>query len=239
MRNLILIAATFLLLAKTQAQINSANLSFQLSLPQGDYKKTYNKLGTGLLFGVVHQLKHNSCIGIGGEIGILQVSNADNTYTGYYHNIYHTYNISATNYILSVIPKLRANLFTFKNEGKVFIEFRIGTNIFFTYAAISHDYGYDIITNGPRFKIDSSFSHSSWALRAGLGPGIEMPVSKNKNLGLFFKCSYLYGSRAVYFSHPSIAGLQITLVPKQSKTSMLLAETGIRFKLFNKKNKIL
>jgi len=52
-----------------------------------------------------------------------------------------------------------------------------------------------------------------------------------------FKGSYLYGSRAKYYAHPAINNTQIILSPKESKTSMVLAETGIRFGLFHKKPK--
>ncbi len=65
MRFLFLILS-FLFLAKTSGQVNDAVLSFQLNLPQGDYKKTYNKLGTGFLFGIVHRLHIKSFIDHGG-----------------------------------------------------------------------------------------------------------------------------------------------------------------------------
>ncbi len=65
------IILSFLFLAKTNAQLNNAAISFQLDLPQGDYKKTYNKLGTGFLFGIVHRLHDKLLIVLGGEIGFL------------------------------------------------------------------------------------------------------------------------------------------------------------------------
>ena len=47
-RLFIIITTTILFLAAT-AQRNTATLNFQLSLPQGDYKKTYPKTAYGLL----------------------------------------------------------------------------------------------------------------------------------------------------------------------------------------------
>ncbi len=129
---------------------------------------------------------------------------------------------------------------------KVFIEFTIGTNIFLTYSAISHEKRYNILTDAydiltdthtNRVKIDSSSFQSYWALRAGAGIGTAIPIGKNKKMSVIVKCSYLYGSHAEYFSRPAVQNLQITLVPKESNTSMLLAEAGFHFKIFNKKKR--
>jgi hypothetical protein len=237
-----------LFLLKTEAQTNRASLTFQMSLPQGDYKKAYPKTGTGFIFGVVHHLQANPFIGIGGEMGLLQVSNDNTTYAGYYHNHYNYYYISATNYIFTVAAQLRIDLSAPHKSVKYFIDFSVGTNIFFTYSAISHDGGVDIIqviTEGDiipplpkNLKIDSSSSHSYWALRTGAGIGTEIPVGKNKKLSLLLKCSYLYGSNAQYYTHPDAQNLQISLRPDESGTSVFLAEAVIRFKIFNKKRTI-
>ncbi len=237
MRYFVLIAATFLSLTKAYAQSNHASLTFQADLPQGDYKDHYSKLGTGLLLGFTHILKSKPSIAIGSDVGLLQVSNAGNSYTGLYRNSNHNYYASATNYIITVAPKLKINLFTFKKSATVFTDLTIGTNIFYTYAAISHYHGHEFLSRRPRSITDSSFSHGSLALRCGLGLGTEIPLGKKNKLALLLKFSYLYGSKANYFSNPHVQGLQITLTPQQSKTSMFLAETGIRFSIFNKRNK--
>ncbi len=236
---------SFLFFAKTNAQLNNAAVSFQLHLPQGDYKKTYNKLGTGFLLGIVHRLHDKSFIGLGGEIGFLQVSQAGDEYKGYFQNKYNKYSIGVTNYILTLAPKLSINLVTLKNSIKVFFDFTIGTNIFLTSSSISHEKGYNILTDtydfftgthSERVKIDSSSFHGYWALRAGAGIGTAIPIGKSKKISVLFKCSYLYGSYAKYFSHPAVQNLQINIVPKESNTSMLLTEAGLRFKIFNRKN---
>jgi len=229
-----------LLFTKTEAQINYASLSFQLSLPQGDYKQTYPKTGTGFLFDIVHQLQDNSFIGAGGEAGFMQLNHTDEIYNGYYQNKYNTYHVGSTSYIFSIAPKLRVNFPVLQNTMKIFLDFSVGTNIFFTSSGISHDKhtffsGIDPNDFSSKLIIDSSSSHSYWALRAGCGAGTEMLMGKKKKLAFIFKFSYLYGGNAKYFSHPDIQNLQITLVPQESKTSMLLAEAGIRFKIFHKK----
>ncbi|HEV8084379.1 MAG TPA: hypothetical protein VGP55_14325 [Chitinophagaceae bacterium] len=85
---------------------------------------------------------------------------------------------------------------------KVFIDFTIGANIFLTSSSILHEKEYNILsdiydiltdTHTHSVKIDSSSSHSYWALRAGAGVGTAIPIGKNKKMSVFFKCSYLYG----------------------------------------------
>jgi hypothetical protein len=116
------------------AQVNNATVAFQFSLPQGDYRKTYPRIASGFLFDIVHQSKQTSIAGIGGELGFMQVSGANDIFTGYYHHNYNEYYSSSYNYIFSLAPKLRLNLVTFKNSAKIFTDFSIGTNVFFTHA---------------------------------------------------------------------------------------------------------
>ena len=225
-----------------QAQQNSLSLSFQMSLPMGNYKATYPKTGTGLLLGYLHPLALQPAVAIGGEAGLLQMNSKTERYTGYYGNEYHPYIIATSNYIFTLAPKLRIELLTVLKTGKIFIDCIIGTNIFFSYTAISHDYDYNFIRNevlgsGFTSATDSSRSHAYWALKAGIGPGIALPLGKKGSKHLLLKCSYVYGSKAGYFSHPDINQLQIHLEPKKSNTSMLLAELEFLFNLSGKKNK--
>ncbi len=237
MRHVVLIVATFGLLTKVYAQVNTASLTFQLSVPQGEYKDHYSKTGTGLLFSYTHRLKDKPGIALGGDMGILQVSKAGNSYSGLYRNRNDNYYASATNYIITIASKLRGYVFTFKGSVRVFIDLTIGTNIFFTYASISHYHGREFLSRRPRLVTDSSFSHSSLSLRCGLGVGTEISIDKKNKLALLLKCTYLYGSMVNYFSHPHVKGLEITLTPLQSRSSMFLAEAGVRFGMFNKKKK--
>ncbi len=230
------------MLAGAQAQQNTISLSFQMSLPLGTYKQTYPKTGTGLLLGYLHPLPSQAAVAIGGEAGLLQVNSKSERYTGYYRNEYHPYIVATSNYIFTVAPKIRIELLTVFKTGKIFIDGSIGTNIFFSYTAISHDYDYnfirsDVLGSGFTSATDSSRSHGCWALKAGIGPGIALPLGQKAGTQLLLKCSYVYGSNAVYFSHPAINQLQIHLEPKQSNTSMLLAELGFLFKISGKKAK--
>ena len=249
MRTFLIASLHLILIAKAAAQATNS-LSFQLTIPAGDYKNTYPKTGTGLLFSTLHLVKNSPFFSVGGEAGIIQVSSSDKRYEGLYHNKYDVYNISASNYIFTISAKLRVNLHTFNNSIKIFADFGLGINLFLSYAAISNTntasnevvtalFGgtqlYDIVTGNNSLQIDSSSLHNSWALRTGMGLGTEIPFGKRKQLAILFKCSYLYGSRVKYFSHPTIDGVTINMEPKESNTSMLLAETGIRFKIHSKK----
>lgn len=224
------------------AQQNALSLNFQMSLPLGSYKDSYPKTGTGLLLGYLHPLASQTAVAVGAEAGLLQMNASSERYTGYYRNEYHTYTVASSNYIFTIAPRLRGELLNVFKTGKVFIDCSIGTNIFFSYTGISHSYPYNFIRNdvlgtGFTTATDSSRSHSYWALRAGIAPGVEIPLGKKNKRCLLLKCSYVYGSNAQYFSHPAIQQLQIQLAPKTSNTSMLLPELGFRFNLGTKKNK--
>ncbi len=54
-----------------------------------------------------------------------------------------------------------------------------------------------------------------------------------REISTIIKGYYLYGSHAKYYSRPYIANTQIILSPKASGTTMVLAEAGIRFGIFN------
>lgn len=248
MRTLLILLSALVLITKTESQtVNS--LSFQLTVPVGSYKDTYPKTGTGLLFSTTHLLKSKPVLSIGGEVGIIQVSNADKRYKGLYHNKYDIYNISASNYIITLSPKLRIKLHNFKNSATLFADISFGANLFLSYTAISNTrwanndiiYAvflgtdlYDVVSGNSSLQIDSSSLHSALALRAGAGLGVEIPIGKSKQLAILLKYSYLYGSRAKYFSHPAIDNITITMEPKESNTSMMLAEAGIRLKIHKK-----
>lgn len=242
MRKCIFVLIFLLMHVGTQAQQNTLSLNFQMSLPMGNYKDTYPKTGTGLLLGYLHPLALQTAVAIGVDAGLLQINSKSERYTGFYGNDYHPYIISTSNYILTLAPKLRIELLTVLKTGKIFIDGSIGTNVFFSYTAISHNYDYNFIRNevlgsGFTSATDSSRSHAYWALKAGIGPGIALPLGKKGSKHLLLQCSYVYGSKAAYFTHPYINQLQIHLEPKKSNTSMLLAELGFLFNISGKKTK--
>lgn len=232
-----IIAAALLIFAKSVAQTNIAALSLQAGFPQGDYKENYPVTSSGLLFGIVHILKGQPPFSVGGEVGIMQVSGSNKNYTGIYNNEYNTFVVASWNHIVTMSALLKVNLPPYSKSCNVYVDFRIGTNLFLTTTSISRNDGRDYIANTAKIKFYYSDAKTSFTLRLGAGLGVDVPFGRKKNMAFMAECSYLYGSPAKYYAKPCIDDLQITLAPKQSATSMLLAETGINFGIFNKKNK--
>lgn len=71
----------------------------------------------------------------------------------------------------------------------------------------------------------------------GGGVAIEVPVGRRKKIFALVKGAYLYGSHANYYSRPYIVDTQIILAPRSSGTSMLLAQAGIKWYMFNEDKK--
>jgi hypothetical protein len=226
--------ATFIFINNTNAQINKGSINFQAGFPTSDYKKNYNVVPTGLLFNIAHQLKNQPPFSFGEEIGIMQVSGADKYYTGFYNNEFNTFLVASWNHIVTLGAIFKVNLFPENPFFDVDVNITAGTNIFITTTSISRDVGWDFLTNTVKTKYYYSDTHASCALRVGGGVGIDIPLGRQKKTSILIKTSYLYGSHATYYAHPSIINTQIILSPKASGTSMVLAEAGIRFEMFNK-----
>jgi hypothetical protein len=233
MRSILFCLAT-IFTVNSLAQVNKGSLTFQAAFPTAEYKKSYNVVPTGLLFSITHQLKNQPPFSFGGEIGILQVSGADKYYTGFYNNEFNTFLVASWNHIITLGAIFKVNLFPENPFCDVDINVNAGADIFITTTSISRDVGIDPFTNTVKTKYYYSDNHASCALRIGGGVGIDIPFGRQKNTSVIIKTSYLYGSHAKYYAHPSIINTQIILSPKASGTSMVLAETGIRFGLFNK-----
>jgi hypothetical protein len=234
MRGVLFFLATIIVINNTLAQVNRGGVTFQAEFPTADYKKSYDVVPTGLLFNITHHLKNQTSFSFGGEIGILQVSGADKYYTGFYNYEFNTFLVASWNHIVTVGAIFKVNLFPENPSFEVDINVNAGTNIFITTASISRDVGIDPFTNTVKTKYYFSDNHASWALRVGGGFGIDIPLGRQKKTSILIKTSYLYGSHATYYAHPSIINTQIILSPKASGTSMVLAEAGIRFGMFNK-----
>ncbi len=237
MRYLIIITIALLIFTKSVAQKNTATLSVQAAFPVGDYKETYPNTSSGMLFSIEHKLENQPPFSVGGEIGIMQVSGLNINYTGIYSNQFNTFVVASWNHIMTMAALLKLNLVPYNKSFNLFVDVTIGSNLFLTFTSISRDHGWDILTNSPATEFYYSDTKTSFTLRVGGGVGIDVPVGHKKNIAVMAKCYYLYGSMAQYYAKPIIGGFQITLTPKESETSMLLAETGISFGIFNKKNK--
>ena len=238
MRSILLLFVVIVTINASNAQVNKGSLTFQAAFPVADYKGNYNIIPTGLLFNFTHQLKNQPPFCFGGEIGILQVSGADKYYTGFYDNEYNTFLIASWNHIVTAGAIFEVSLFPENSFFDVDVNISAGTNIFITTASVSRDDGWDWITNTAHTKYYFTDNHTSLALRMGGGVKVEIPFGRKKKICALIKGSYLYGSHAKYYGQPHITDAQIILSPRSSGTSMLLAETGLRFNMFdNNKNK--
>jgi len=237
MRGTLFFLATIIIVNNTNAQVIEGSLAFQAAFPTADYRKNYNIVPTGLLFNMTHQLKNQPPFSFGGEIGIMQVSGADKYYTGFYNNEFNTFLVASWNHIITLGAIFKVNLFPENTFFDVNVNITAGTNIFLTNTTISRDEYFNPITNIEVTKYYYSDTHAAVALRAGGGLGFEMPLGRKKKTSIVLNTSYLYGSKAKYYAYPKINSTQIILSPKESGTSMVLAEAGIRFGLFNKNKK--
>ncbi|MES1181885.1 MAG: hypothetical protein ABUL44_03730 [Flavobacterium sp.] len=235
MRRLVLLLFSSIYILTSLAQTNTGELTFQMSLPQGGYKKTYPATGTGLMLSALHQMKKTPSFRAGIELGFLQISGKDKSYTGVYDNEYNTFLVASWNYIITTAALFRINLMPEVKPWNVFTEVSFGANLFTTGASVSREQYSDISRDFDQVKYYYNESHNDWSLRAGVSAGAEFPFGKKKIAAAVCKFSYLYGSKATYYAKPVFQGTQIILNPRQSQTSMLLTEAGIRLGLFNKK----
>jgi hypothetical protein len=231
-----LIIFNLLFIIHSYCQEKKATLSFQATFPQGEYKQVYPVTATGLKFGITQQLKKSQAISVGAELGILQVSGKNKNYTGYYNNEYNTFVVASWNHIITLATLFRANLLNHNKPWNLFVDVSFGTNLFITTTSISRDIP-DPFRDRDRVEYFYTDNHASFTFRAGTGIGIEIPFGRMKKVAALLKGSYLYGTHADYYAKPIINNTQIILFPRNSKTTMLLLEAGVRFNLHKKEKK--
>lgn len=233
MRIVLLFYGIMITTCSVSAQNNMGSVTFQAAFPVGDYSHSYDVLPTGMMFSFTHQLKNQPPFSFGGEIGILQVSGADKYYTGVYNNEYNTFLVASWNHIITLGGIFNVNLFPENSFFSVVANINVGTNLFLTTTSISRDIGIDPITRDVRTKYYYSDTHTSLALRMGGGLSVEVPLGRSKKIFALVKTAYFYGSHATYYSRPRIIDTQIMLAPRSTGTSMVLAQAGIKFYMFN------
>jgi outer membrane receptor protein involved in Fe transport len=223
---IVLLLAGFIPLANCQKTITTA--SVQLSFPQGEYKATYPKTGVGVRWSILHRFHEDDAISIGGELGYLSTGSTSRVFDIYYAGYYDRYRISATNNILSLAFKARADLLPLRQSVRLFLDGTIGTNLFFSSINVSQEsyFGNSQYGNG-------NSSKGYWSLIFGPGLGIEIPLGVRKEIALCFKGSYLFGTNTKYLTDPYIdIDGNVYFTQRESKTSMIISEAGVRFKLF-------
>jgi len=227
MRILLIVFFGTLLAFSGDAQRTSIGINLQLSFPQGEYKSTYPKTGAGIRFNVLYRLKEDGPMSIGGEFGYLVTGSDTRYFDIYYGGFYDTYKISASNNVLSLAFKARADLLPNERPVKLFIDGTIGGNLFFSSINIERETYF-----GNSQYVDGDNSKGYWAFVWGPGIGIEIPIDKRRQVAIAVKGSYLFGANTTYLTDPYIDNNgNIYFNQHESKTDMILAELGLRIAL--------
>lgn len=223
--------AIFLLvffISAINAQKTISTVSFQLNFPQGEYKSTYPKTGVGIRWNILHRFHENDALSIGGELGYLATASTSRDFDVFYLGYYDRYRVSATNNILSLAFKARADLIPSHKTVQLFVDGTIGTNLFFSSANISRETYFGSSQYGA-----GNSTKGYWAFIFGPGAGVEIPLGRRRELALSFKGSYLFGSNTKYLTDPYIdANGDVYFTQRESRTSMIIVEVGVRFGIF-------
>lgn len=209
------------------SQRTFSTISMQLSFPQGEYQSTYPKTGVGIRFNVMHRFKEDAPLSIGGELGYLVVASTSRSFDLFYLGFYDRYRISATNNVLSLAFKARADLIRDREKINLFVDGTVGTNLFFS----SVDVTRETFFGGSQFS-DGNSSKGYWSFIFGPGLGVEIPLGKRKEIALSLKGSYFFGSNTKYLTDPYIDNNgNVFFTQRESKTDMIIGEAGVRFSM--------
>jgi len=225
MRSLLTVFFIIALSCSAHSQRTMATIDIQLTFPQGEYKSTYAKTGVGLRFNMLRRIGEESPISVGGEVGYLVTGSDSRYFDLYYGGYYDTYKISASNNVVNLAFKARADLVSKERPVLVFVDATIGANLFYSSAAIEQQTYF-----GNSQTVDADNSKGYWAFVWGPGIGIEIPMDKRKQIAAVVKGSYLFGANTTYLTDPSIDNNgTVYFTQHESKTDMILAELGVRF----------
>ncbi len=231
MKRLILITLGLLLLVPSFGQKTISTLSLQLSFPQEEYKETYNVTGVGIRWNVLTRPNINIPISIGGELGFLVNGSRSRAFDVFFLGFYDRYRVSAANNIVSLAFKARADLIPHDKAVQLFVDGTVGTNLFFSTVEITRETFF-----GQSDYAGGNSSKGYWAFVWGPGLGLEIPVSKDRQTAVSIKGSYLFGSNTKYLTDPYINNNgEVFFTERESKTTMLLIEGGVRFGILGKK----
>lgn len=228
MRNLMLVFLVIVFGASANAQRTTASVHLQLTFPQGEYKANFPKTGVGARFNILRRLKEDGAISVGGEFGYLVTGSDAQLFDLYYGGYYDTYKVSASNNVLSLAFKARADLLPQERPMQVFVETTVGTNLFFSSVSIERQ---SYFGNNSQY-VDGDNSKGYWAFIWGPGLGIEIPIDKRRQAAISIKGSYLFGANTTYLTDPYVSNNgEVFFTQHESKTDMILAELGIRLSI--------
>jgi len=233
MRVLLILSILITFLPPAYSQKTIGTVSLQIGFPQDEYKQAYDATGVGLRLNLMYRPNVDVPISIGGELGYLINGSDSRFFDIYYLGFYDRYRIAATNNILTLAFKARADLLPHDKGMQFFVDGTIGTNLFFSSINVTRE----------TFFGDSEYAGGNstkgyWAFVWGPGAGIEIPLSKDKRTALSLKASYLFGSRTKYYTDPYIDNDgEVFFTQRESETTVLLMEAGVRFGMFNRRRR--
>ena len=208
-----------------------ANL--QLTFPQGEYQSNFPKTGVGLRVNIMHRLKDDGPLSLGGEIGFLVTGSDSRLFDMYYGGYYDTYKVSASNNVFSLAFKARADLVDRERPLQLFLVGTVGTNLFYSAVSVERQSYF-----GGSQYVGGDNSKGYWAFTWGPGIGLEFPIDKRKQAALSFTTSYLLGANTTYLTDPYVDGNgDVYFNRHESKTDMILLELGVRFSLSKKRRR--
>ncbi len=231
MKHLILVIFALTLLLPSSGQKTISTLSLQLSFPQEEYKETYDVTGVGVRWNILTRPNVNVPISIGGELGFLINGSSSRVFDVFFLGFYDRYRVTAANNIISLAFKTRADLISHEKAVQLYVDGTVGTNLFFSSVEVTRETFF-----GQSDYAGGNSSKGYWAFVWGPGLGIEIPVSKDRQTAISVKGSYLFGSNTKYFTDPYINNNgEVFFTQRESKTTMLLIEGGVRFGMMSKK----
>lgn len=195
-----------------------------MSFPQGDYKSTFPVSGYGLRWNVMHRPNLEGPLSIGGELGYMITGNSSRLFEIYYFGFYDLFRVSATNNVLSLAFKARADLLPREKPVQLFLDGTVGTNLFFSSVDITREtyYGGNDYGGGNSTK-------GYWSFVFGPGVGIEIALNKRRDAHLLMKGTYQFGSSTKYLTDPYVDNNgDVFFTQRESKTNMIIGEMGVR-----------
>ena len=208
------------------AQKFTTSIDLQLSVPQGEYKDVNPDVGFGLRANFLYRPLVDIPLKFGIEIGLQQKGTTSQYFSGNVMGYYDEFRVTASNNILSLQFVTR---FQPEKFGKItpFLDLTAGWNDFFSTVDVERLTYYS--------SYNTSYSESTkarWALTYGAVGGVDIPLSKNDDIGLELKIAYMIGNNTKYLTNPYIDGnAQVTFQERTSHTDMLIPQAGIRIRI--------
>ena len=233
MRSLYIAGLLSVLCFSAAAQRTISTIGLQLSFPQGEYKATYPVTGVGVRWDILFRPSPEIPLSIGGELGFLVTGTDSRYFDLYYLGYFDRYRVTASNNIVSMAFKARADLVSPEKPVLFFVDATIGTNLFFSSVDLERETYF-----GNSQSAGGNSSKGYWAFSWGPGAGIEIPLGKSKEIALSLKGSWLFGTNTKYLTDPYIDNNgNIFFTERESKTDMVITEAGMRFSITGNKNR--